>query len=85
MSWDQYHDYAQVTQLGRDLVKAYPNLVKMESVGKSHEEEIFGFYPILIQIKLKINLVLYRWRNSRKCKVLRLPYGMVFSREFSNY
>jgi hypothetical protein len=37
MSWDQYHDYAQVTQLGRDLVKAYPNLVKMESVGKSHE------------------------------------------------
>jgi hypothetical protein len=43
MSWDQYHDYAQVTQLGRDLVKAYPNLVKMESVGKSHEEEIFGF------------------------------------------
>jgi hypothetical protein len=37
MSWDQYHDYAQVTQLGRDLVKAYPNLVKMESVGKSYE------------------------------------------------
>jgi hypothetical protein len=33
MSWDQYHDYAQVTQLGRDK-KAYPNLVKMESVGK---------------------------------------------------
>ncbi|RTY68984.1 MULTISPECIES: M14 family metallopeptidase [unclassified Flavobacterium] len=37
MTWDQYHDYAQVTQLGRDLVKAYPNLVKMESVGKSYE------------------------------------------------
>ena len=37
MSWDNYHDYAQVTQLGRDLVKAYPNLVKMESVGKSYE------------------------------------------------
>jgi hypothetical protein len=37
MSWDTYHDYAQVTQLGRDLVKAYPNLVKMESAGKSFE------------------------------------------------
>jgi hypothetical protein len=37
MTWDKYHDYAQVTQLGRDLVKAYPNLVKMESVGKSYE------------------------------------------------
>jgi hypothetical protein len=31
------HDYAQVTQLGRDLVKAHPNLVKMESVEKSYE------------------------------------------------
>jgi hypothetical protein len=28
MSWDQYHDYAQVTQLGRDLVKAYPIWLK---------------------------------------------------------
>jgi hypothetical protein len=37
MTWDQYHDYAQLSQLGRDLVKAYPNLVKMESVGKSYE------------------------------------------------
>jgi hypothetical protein len=37
MTWDNYHDYAQVTQLGRDLVKAYPNLVKMESAGKSYE------------------------------------------------
>lgn len=37
MAWDSYHDYAQVTQLGRDLVKAYPNLVKMASVGKSYE------------------------------------------------
>jgi len=37
MAWDSYHDYAQVTQLGRDLVKAYPDLVKMESVGKSYE------------------------------------------------
>lgn len=37
MTWDNYHDYTQVTQLGRDLVKAYPNLVKMESAGKSYE------------------------------------------------
>lgn len=37
MSWDRYHDYAQITQFGKDLVKAYPNLVKMESIGKSFE------------------------------------------------
>lgn len=37
MSWDRYHDYAQITQFGKDLVKAYPNLVKMESIGKSVE------------------------------------------------
>ncbi|HBI00322.1 MAG TPA: M14 family metallopeptidase [Flavobacterium sp.] len=37
MSWDRYHDYAQITQFCKDLVKAYPNLVKMESIGKSFE------------------------------------------------
>lgn len=37
MSWDRYHDYAQITQFGKDLVKAYPYLVKMESIGKSFE------------------------------------------------
>ncbi len=37
MSWDRYHDYAQITQFGKDLVKAYPDLVKMESIGKSYE------------------------------------------------
>lgn len=37
MSWDRYHDYAQMLQFYKDLVKAYPNLIKMESVGKSYE------------------------------------------------
>ena len=37
MSWDRYHDYAQITQFCKDLVKSYPNLVKMESIGKSYE------------------------------------------------
>lgn len=37
MSWNRYHDYAQITQFGKDLVKAYPNLVKIESIGKSFE------------------------------------------------
>lgn len=37
MSWDRYHDYAQITQFCKDLVKAYPYLVKMESIGKSFE------------------------------------------------
>ena len=37
MSWDRYHDYAQITQFAKDLVKAYPNLVQMKSIGKSFE------------------------------------------------
>lgn len=37
MSWDRYHDYAQITKFIRDLTAAYPNLVKAESIGKSFE------------------------------------------------
>jgi len=37
MAWDKYHDYAEITQFAKDLVKAYPDLIKMESLGKSFE------------------------------------------------
>ncbi|GGD29753.1 M14 family metallopeptidase [Flavobacterium orientale] len=37
MSWDRYHDYAQITKFCNDLAKAYPNLVSVSSIGKSFE------------------------------------------------
>lgn len=37
MSWDRYHDYDQITRFCNDLAKAYPDLVKVESIGKSYE------------------------------------------------
>jgi hypothetical protein len=37
MSWRKYHDYAQMTKMYADLQKAYPNLIKVESIGKSVE------------------------------------------------
>lgn len=37
MNWNRYHDNKQMEQFYKDLQKAYPNLVKYESIGKSHE------------------------------------------------
>jgi hypothetical protein len=37
MSWRKYHDYAQIEKFQNDLVKAYPNLIKVESIGKSYQ------------------------------------------------
>jgi hypothetical protein len=37
MSWRKYHDYAQMTKMYADLQKAFPNLIKVESIGKSVE------------------------------------------------
>jgi hypothetical protein len=37
MSWRKYQDYAQMTKMYADLQKAYPNLIKVESIGKSYE------------------------------------------------
>jgi hypothetical protein len=37
MSWDRYHNYTEISQFCKDLEKAYPNLVKLESIGKSYE------------------------------------------------
>ena len=42
MNWNRYHDNKQIEQFCKDLQKAYPNLVKYESIGKSYEgREIF--------------------------------------------
>lgn len=37
MNWSRYHDNKQIEQFCKDLQKAYPNLVKYESIGKSFE------------------------------------------------
>lgn len=37
MNWNRYHDTKQIEQFCKDLQKAYPNLVKYESIGKSYE------------------------------------------------
>ena len=37
MSWDRYHDYAQILKFSQDLEKAYPNLVTLSSIGKSYQ------------------------------------------------
>jgi Zinc carboxypeptidase len=35
MAWNRYYDYAQITDFCRRLQAAYPDLVKIESIGKS--------------------------------------------------
>ncbi|MDI9857691.1 M14 family metallopeptidase [Flectobacillus roseus] len=35
ISWNHYNDYAMITRFCQDLAKAYPDLVKVESMGKS--------------------------------------------------
>lgn len=37
MNWNRYHDNKQIEQFCKDLQKAYPNLVRYESIGKSYE------------------------------------------------
>ncbi len=37
MNWSRYHDNKQIAQFCQDLQKAYPQLVKYESIGKSYE------------------------------------------------
>ncbi|VTQ04812.1 M14 family metallopeptidase [Sphingobacterium daejeonense] len=37
MNWSRYHDLKQMEQFYKDLQKAYPDLVKYESIGKSYE------------------------------------------------
>ncbi|GAB3751779.1 M14 family metallopeptidase [Spirosoma pomorum] len=37
MRWNHYNDYAMITKFCQDLAKAYPDLVKLESMGKSFQ------------------------------------------------
>lgn len=37
MAWNHYNDYAMITKFCQDLAKAYPDLVKLESMGKSYQ------------------------------------------------
>lgn len=37
MSWNRYNDYAAITEVCKKLAKAYPDLVKLESIGKSFQ------------------------------------------------
>jgi hypothetical protein len=35
--WNRYHDYKEIQEILEKMVAAYPELVKLESLGKSHE------------------------------------------------
>lgn len=37
MRWNHYNDYGMITKFCQDLAKAYPDLVKLESMGKSYQ------------------------------------------------
>lgn len=37
MRWNHYNDYSMITRFCQDLAKAYPELVKLESMGKSYQ------------------------------------------------
>ena len=36
ISWNRYYDYAAITEICKKLAKAHPDLVKLESMGKSY-------------------------------------------------
>src|SRR5688572_11974997 len=37
VSWNKYYDHAGITALCKRIAAAYPNLAKMESIGKSFQ------------------------------------------------
>lgn len=37
LTFDRYHDYAELTQILKTLEATYPDLCRLESIGKSHE------------------------------------------------
>ncbi|MGK2862579.1 MAG: M14 family metallopeptidase [Chitinophagaceae bacterium] len=37
ISWNRYNDHAGITDIMKKIVKAYPNLAKLESIGKSYD------------------------------------------------
>lgn len=37
IAWDKYHDYAQLQKIYNEMVKSYPQLIKVNSIGKSYQ------------------------------------------------
>ena len=37
ISWNRYHDYAAITDICKKLAAAHPNLIKLETIGKSYQ------------------------------------------------
>jgi hypothetical protein len=37
MSWNRYNDYAGITEICKKIAAAYPDLAKLESIGKSYK------------------------------------------------
>ncbi|MBQ0741591.1 peptidase M14, partial [Aquimarina celericrescens] len=38
-SWNRYNTYAGIVDLMKKINKAYPNLTRLESIGKSYEKK----------------------------------------------
>ena len=39
VSWNRYNDYAAISEICKKLAAAHPNLVKLESMGKSFKRD----------------------------------------------
>ncbi len=37
IAWDKYHDYAQLKSIYSEMAKAYPQLIKVNTIGKSYQ------------------------------------------------
>jgi len=37
VSWNRYNDHAAITEICKKIAAAYPNLAKLESIGKSYK------------------------------------------------
>jgi hypothetical protein len=37
IAWDKYHDYAQLKSIYSEMAKAYPKLIKVNTIGKSYQ------------------------------------------------
>lgn len=37
MSWNRYNDHAAITEICKKIAAAYPDLAKLESIGKSYK------------------------------------------------
>lgn len=55
----QHHNYEAVTDLLKNLAKAYPNQTHLYSIGKSVE----GKKPILYSLNYLINKIIYSYRK----------------------